>query len=219
MEEYPLYLEVSPQGVALSVLAMLSLLVCIPPLIWHSRNGNFPAACLAAWLIVLNFFNFANPLIWPTDEMETWWNGYVYCDINTKIYTGAGVGVAGPLVCIFRSLAKVLDTDRSSLVPSKAQKRRNLAFEVVFCVVIPIIIMIVHYVVQNRRYFILGIVGCFPAYYPTWVSAVASYIWPPIILLIATIYCRECQFTRYISKKEPLTNSDNSHCAVSSGQI
>lgn len=185
------YFELSPHGVTLCVLALLSFLVCIPPIVWHSRNGNFPAACLIGWFIVQNFFNFVNPLIWPTDDVTSWWDGQGYCDIQSKLITGAGVGIAGPLICIFRSLAKVMDTDRASLVPSKAEKIRSRVFESVFCVVIPVIIMIIHYVVQDCRYLIYSIVGCMPAYYESWTSIVVGYVWPPVLLTAATIYCSE----------------------------
>ncbi|KAL1959189.1 hypothetical protein VTO42DRAFT_2694 [Malbranchea cinnamomea] len=200
----PLQLGLSPQGVALCVLAMLSLLVCIPPLIWHTRNGNLPIACLSVWLIVLNFFNFANAIIWPTDDIASWWDGQVYCDIHAKLYVGVGVGLAGALVCVFRSLAKVLDTDRPSLIPRKREKQLNFTFEIAFCVVIPVIQMIVHYVVQDRRYFIVGIVGCRPAWYQSWVSVAVGHVWPPVILIVATIYCiiviyRLCKYKRELS--------------------
>ena len=185
------YLELSPQGVTLCVLAILSLLVCIPPMIWHSRHGNFPAACLIGWFIVQNFFNFVNPLIWSTDDVTTWWDGPGYCDIQSRLITGVGVGIAGPLVCIFRSLAKVMDTDRASLVPTKAEKIRNLVFEIVLCVVIPVIIMIIYYIVQDRRYLLFSIVGCMPSYYNSWVSIVVGHIWPPVILTAAAIYASE----------------------------
>lgn len=185
----PLMLERSSQGIVLSIAALLSLLVCIPPFIWHCRSKNFAPACLIMWFIIQNFFNFCNSLIWPTDDLESWWMGYGYCDVHAKLITGAGVGIAGPLVCIFRSLATVLDTDRATLVPSKGERRRTRIFEVIFCVVIPVLLMCVHYVIQERRYFIYSIAGCMPSYYSSWVSAVLGWMWPPIVLTFAVYYC------------------------------
>ncbi|EEQ29532.1 pheromone receptor PREA [Microsporum canis CBS 113480] len=177
----------------------MSFLVCIPPLIWHCRNGNFPASCLIMWILTQNLFNFINPLIWPDDDVNSWWMGYGYCDIQSKLITGAGVGIAGPLVCIFRSLAKVLDTERTTLVPSKGDRRWNTAFEAIYCVVIPVIIMALHFIIQDSRYYIYSIVGCMPAYHSSWVSFIVGYIWPPIILVVACFYCGNASLPSNVS--------------------
>ncbi|QVM11928.1 a-factor receptor [Coccidioides posadasii str. Silveira] len=188
MSEIQPSLERSPEGVALSVFAFLSILVCFPPLLWHSRNKNFPAVCLTVWLIVQNIFNFINPLVWPTDDIPSWWDGRGYCDIQAKLITGAGVGIAGPLACIFRSLAKVLDTEHATIMPSKGEKRRTLAFDISFCVIIPAFVMAIHYIVQERRYFIYAIVGCMPSYISSWPSIIVNHMWAPLVLTVAVVY-------------------------------
>ncbi|EEH23272.1 hypothetical protein PABG_05483 [Paracoccidioides brasiliensis Pb03] len=179
----------STGAAVLPILAFLSVLACIPPLVWHSRTGNFPASCLIAWFIVFNIFNFINPLIWPTDDVGRWWNGAGLCDVETKLMAPLGAGIAGALNCIFRSLADVMNTDRTTLIPSKAQRRRTLAFEVVFCVVIPVLMMALHYIVQHRRYYIFAIVGCMPAFHPSWPTTALIFSWPLVVLSLATIYC------------------------------
>ncbi|KAK2782907.1 a-factor receptor [Onygenales sp. PD_12] len=123
----PLYSR-SPAAVALPIIAFLSVLVCVPPLIWHSRTGNLPAACLISWFIIFNFFNFINPLIWPTDDVASWWDGVGLCDVETKLIAPLGTGIAGTLVCIFRALADVMNTERTALIPSKAQRRLTVIY-------------------------------------------------------------------------------------------
>ncbi|EGD89464.1 hypothetical protein H112_03088 [Trichophyton rubrum D6] len=208
----PLVYEMSTQAVVLCTVAFMSFLVCIPPLIWHCRNGNFPASCLIMWILTQNLFNFINPLIWPDDDFSSRWMGYGYCDIQSKLITGAGVGIAGPLVCIFRSLAKVLDTERTTLVPTKGDRRWNITFDVIYCVVIPVVIMVLHFIIQDSRYYIYSIVGCMPAYHSSWVSFVVGYIWPPIILIIACFYCGIVLYRLFKYKREfsQLVSSDSS---------
>ncbi|EEP79384.1 predicted protein [Uncinocarpus reesii 1704] len=188
MSEIQPSFEMSPAGVALSAIAFLSVIVCIPPLVWHGRNKNFPAICLTVWLIIQNIYNFINPLIWPTDDIGSWWEGHVYCDIQAKIIVGSGVGIAGPLACIFRSLAKVMNTDSATLMPSKGEKRRTLAFDITFCLLIPAMVMALHYIVQENRYFIFAIVGCMPSYYSSWPTIVVGYMWAPLVLTVAAVY-------------------------------
>ncbi|OJD18758.1 hypothetical protein AJ78_01229 [Emergomyces pasteurianus Ep9510] len=179
----------STAAVVLPITAFLSMLVCVPALVWHSRTGNFPASCLISWFIIFNFFNFINPLIWPTDDVSTWWDGVGLCDIETKFMAPLGTGIAGALTCIFRSLADVMNTDRATLIPSRGQRRRTLAFEVIFCVVIPVLMMALHCVVQHRRYYLWAIVGCMPAFHPSWPTTVLIFAWPLAILFMAAIYC------------------------------
>ncbi|KAF3480741.1 a-pheromone receptor PreA [Arthroderma uncinatum] len=163
------------------------------------------------WILSQNLFNFINPLIWPDDDVSSWWMGYGYCDIQSKLITGAGVGIAGPLVCIFRSLAKVLDTERTTLIPSKGDRRWNMAFEVIYCIVIPVVIMVLHFIIQENRFYIYSIVGCMPSYHSSWVSFVVGYIWPPIILIVACFYCALVLYRLFKYKREfsQLISSDS----------
>lgn len=179
----------SPEGIALPVLAILSIILCLPPLVWHTKKRNFPASCLIVWFLFDNLFNFINPLIWPTDEITSWWSGEGLCDVETKIMVGSYVGVVGALGCIFRSLAVALDTDSAVLIPSKAQRMRKFLFEMAFCVGFPVYMMATHYIIQPRRYMISAIVGCTPYYDMSWPSTALHFIWPPIVCLMDVYYC------------------------------
>ncbi|KAJ5926896.1 hypothetical protein N7516_008669 [Penicillium verrucosum] len=178
-----------PQAVVLPVLSSFSIALAIPPLILHGKNRNFPATSLIFWSILLNLFNIINSLIWPTDDVTTWWDGSGLCDIEVKFMAASYVGIPGSLACIFRSLAIVLDTDRATLVPSKGQRWRNQFMEIMFCIAVPFIAMITHIVWQKSRYLLFAISGCVNSFDESWVSLVFAWIWPPIICLIAAYYC------------------------------
>ena len=83
----------------------------------------------------------------------------------------------------------VLDTRRTTLVPSTSQRLQNRLVECMFCVILPIIAMIIHIVYQKSRYYIFSISGCINNYDESWVSLVLAWIWPPIICLAAAYYC------------------------------
>ncbi|KAJ5360368.1 Fungal pheromone STE3 GPCR [Penicillium concentricum] len=178
-----------PQAVVLPILSSLSIALAIPPLILHGKNRNFPATTLIFWSILLNLFNIINSLIWPTDDVKSWWDGAGLCDIEVKFMAAGYVGIPGSLACIFRSLAIVLDTDRATLVPSKGQRWRNQFVEILFCVAVPAIAMITHIIWQRSRYLLFAISGCVNNFDESWVSLVFAWIWPPIICLIAAYYC------------------------------
>ncbi|KAF2452296.1 GPCR fungal pheromone mating factor, partial [Lineolata rhizophorae] len=174
---YPLY----PAAVILPTLAAVVILLDVPPLVWHARNRNLAAFSLVSWIILLNLFNFVNPLIWPRDDIPNWWNGEGLCDIQARLIVGASVGVPGCMLCIMLSLARVLDTDRGDLTPTKSQRFRRRLMELLLCFGFPIVIMIVYYVVQSRRYWIHGIAGCNWDYHPSWASIVVVLVWPTVL--------------------------------------
>lgn len=180
-----------PQAVALPFLSIIAILVLITPLVLHAKNNNFPAASILVWFILLNLFNIFNSFIWPNDDIESYWNGVGLCDIEAKVMIASYVAVPGGLLCVFRSLAAVLDTRCAMLVPTKKQRWKSRGMEILFCVFVPIASMLTHMVYQRSRYMIYGITGCINDFDQSVMSLVLSFIWPPIICLIASYYCGE----------------------------
>lgn len=178
----------SAQAIAIPTLSLLAIFLSIPPLVWHSANRNFPASCLIGWFLLCNIINVVNALIWPTDNVDSWWSGAGLCDVEVKLWVASYVGLPGALLCIFRSLAEVMDSDRGILVPSRAQRLRKLAVEVIFCLGVPALSMIAHFVVQPNRYNIYTISGCTSTFDESWPSMVLDYGWPPVICLLAGGY-------------------------------
>ncbi|MCJ1257940.1 a-factor receptor [Lignoscripta atroalba] len=183
------YTELSPVAIAVPLLSFMTLVLNVPPFIWHVKNRNLPATCLVFWVVISNLFNFINALIWPTDDVTNWWHGAVLCDIEVKLTNAATLGLTGSVACIMRSLAMALDTKRTVLMHSRAQRRRQLAFEMIFCFGLPVYMIIIHYVVQPSRYYIFAIAGCTPSFDNSWPSVVLVYIWPPIFCLVDAYYC------------------------------
>lgn len=179
---------VSPAAIALPILAIITLIIDIPPLVWHIRNRNLAASSLVIWVMLPNLFSFINPLIWPTDDTATWWSGVGLCDVEVKMYVALGFGFIGSLLCIMRNLAKVLDTERALLSESRAQRRRKILIDCLFCLGGPVYGMIAHYVVQYNRYYIFAIAGCNPSIMNSWVAIFLFSIWPPILSLVVVYH-------------------------------
>lgn len=202
-----------PLAVVLPILSFLSIALSISPLILHAKNRNLPATALICWCTALNVFNIINSLVWPNDNISTWWDGKGLCDVELKIMVASYVAVPGCLVGMFRSLAMVMDTSRATRTPSKTLRWRNRAINLLFCVVIPIIAMITHIVWQKSRYLLFSISGCVNNFDESWVSLVLAFIWPPVLCLIAGYYC--CKLRGHIlgqkwslTKEQALSSSD-----------
>ena len=181
----PYFTATSPGAVILVLLSFFSLVLCLPPFIWHIKNRNLAAASMVFWILLVNIFNIINPLIWSNDNIYTWWYGEGYCDVEVKLDIMATMGLVGALVCIFRSLAAALDTDRTRLFQTAPQRHRQIIIEVLYCFGLPLAIAAIHFIVQPNRYYIYAIAGCVPSYSDSWLSILLAYIWPPLICLVA----------------------------------
>lgn len=184
--------KIYPEAVVIPLLSIISIIVVVVPLTLHAKNKNVPASCILCWFILLNIFNIINAFIWPNDHVESWWDGAGLCDIEAKIMIASYVAVPGSLLCVFRNLARVLDTRCATLVPSRAQRWRNRSMSVLFCVVVPVISMADHIVYQKSRYIIFSISGCVNDFDESPMSFALAFIWPPVICVIASYYCGKC---------------------------
>ena len=183
---------VTPNAVALPILALTTLIIDTPPLIWHIRNRNLAASSLVCWVIISNLMNFINPLIWPTDDIQHWWHGQILCDIEIKLMMAVDFGVVGSMACVMRNLAKALDPEQTVLSLSKAQRRRQAVIDCLFCFGGSIYVMLVHYIVQPNRYYIYAISGCTSSFDNSWPKLVLVFIWPPIFCLLDAYYSGKC---------------------------
>ncbi|KAJ4363353.1 a-factor receptor [Ascochyta clinopodiicola] len=196
--ESPIY----PTAIAFSILAWFSWLLCIAPLVWHFSQRNVAAASLVLWVILTNFSLGINPIIWPRDNVEEWWNGIVWCDINVRIQVGAQVGLAASMVMILRKLAKVMDTRNMTVASSSSSKLKGQLIEFAWCWCYPLVLILLYIPVQSVRYNIWGIAGCIAAYRPTWQSLVLSAMWAPITMTVAVYYAVLLFFRLYRYRRE-----------------
>jgi pheromone a factor receptor len=185
----------SAQAVAVPLLALLAIILSLPPLAWHGRNRNLPAFCFASWLLICNVFILVNAFIWPDDNLDSWWSGAGLCDVEVKVLVASYLGLPGTLMCIFRNLSQILDTSTTALIPTQTQRRRNLVINIAFCLGLPVLFSIISFVVQRNRYMIFAISGCVSSFDESWASLVLSYMWPLVICLVAAYYC--CKIARF----------------------
>jgi pheromone a factor receptor len=178
-------------AVVLATLSLLFALLIIPPMIWHLSNRNIGATALIIWLLILNLQNSLNAILWSHDDLAHWFGGNVLCDIEVKTTVAVAVGVPSSVACILRALAKVMDTERVSLGPTKSQRRRGYAIDLLWCVGFPALQMLFHYIVQTSRYYIVGIAGCTPAVSRSWVTDLLIIAPPVVWTVLGSFYAGE----------------------------
>ncbi|KAL8968629.1 MAG: hypothetical protein Q9183_002374 [Haloplaca sp. 2 TL-2023] len=178
----------TPASIALPTLAFIAIILDMPPLVWHIRNRNIAACNLIIWTSIFNLINFVNAVIWPTDNISTWWPGYGLCDIEVKLLLAATFAISGSLTCIMRALANVLDTEHTIITPTKEKRRWELVVTSLLCFAGPVYVMAIHYIVQPNRYYIFAISGCTTSLDNSWPNLVLVVIWPVIFCLAAVYY-------------------------------
>ncbi|KAL2350336.1 a-pheromone receptor PreA [Cryomyces antarcticus] len=178
---------VFPAAIVLGVLSAATIALDILPFVWHFRNRNVAACSLVFWILILNLCSLINVFLWPNDNTESWPDGRGLCDVEAKIFVGSFVALTGALLCIMRSLARVMDTENTVVATTRAQRRRAIVLDLFFCFGLPLYTMIIHYVVQPSRYYLWGISGCSASVDNSWVFIVLIVI-PPLLLSLADAY-------------------------------
>jgi len=178
-------------AILLAIFSLLAVLLITPPMLWHACNRNIGATSLILWLLLLNLQTFLNATIWPHDNISQWFNGHILCDIEVKTMIAAEVGVPASVASVLRALARVMDTERTSLGLSKSQKRRGYAVDLLWCAGFPALQMVSHYIVQTERYYVVGIEGCTPAASNSWVTDLLIFTPPVLWTLVGGYYSGE----------------------------
>ena len=184
----PYIFKLSPVAIAVPTLSFFTLVIDAPSFAWHIKNRNLAASCLVFWVMLNNLFNFIDSIIWHNDNIATWWHGEVYCDIQVKLFLASQLGLTGSAASVMRSLAIALNTERMVLRASTAQRHRKLALDLLLCFGLPLYMIVIHYIIQPSRYYIIAIAGCTPSFQSTWPAFLLAYIWPLLSCLLAGYY-------------------------------
>ncbi len=175
-------------AIVFAILAWFSWLLCIAPLVWHISQRNVAASSLVLWIILINFSLGINAIIWGHDNVDDWWDGAVWCDINVRIQVGAEVSLGAAVAMILRRLAQVMDTRNITVAQSKSSKLRRQLVELAWCWGYPLILILLYIPIQSVRYHIWGIEGCTSTYLPYWKSMFLNVIWVLITMIVVVFY-------------------------------
>lgn len=173
------------------VLAFFSILVTmliLPALLQHYRNRNIGATILVMTSIAANLEVATNAIIWSNDDMQNWYNGVGLCDIQVKLIIAFYSMFPASVMCILRTLAKVMDTDSATWAQTSAQKRRNYITDLVCCVGIPSLFMALSFITQPVRYNIMGISGCQVSQDGSWLAFLLLFLPPTLWILLCVYY-------------------------------
>jgi len=147
----------------------------------HWRVKNFATLSIIAWLVAFELTYGVNAVIWA-DNVGI--RAQVWCDIATKIQIGAQMGLPGCCLCMARRLNRIAYGQEMS--PRGWSHR---ALDIWLCWGFPVLIMVLHYIVQGHRFDIIENLGCFPAIYISWPSLIILGLSAFVPSVLALLFC------------------------------
>ncbi|KAF9261046.1 fungal pheromone STE3G-protein-coupled receptor [Marasmius fiardii PR-910] len=169
-----------PEFPPISFLAAAAVLIPLPAQ-WRVRNVAMLS--LIAWLFMLNVILGVDAVVWA-DNVDIVIP--VWCDITTKLQVGANIALPAAFLCICIHLEQISST-RVARCTSADRKRRQL-FEVLMCVLLPLVYMGLHFIVQGHRFDIIQGHGCRSTTYFSIPSIFLISIPPLLLLLFSLVY-------------------------------
>lgn len=153
--------------------------------IYKSPNSPWAAMILVGWILSWNFLFFVDSIIWSDSNPADWWDGNIYCDINSRIKDAIMPGIPGATIGVLRFLANTMEQHVSQRAYNIFE---NNLVDFSLGVVFPIVITAVRLVAMPCRYQIWGVFGCTGIIDDSWPSILVWYLWPPVLSLVSALY-------------------------------
>ncbi|KAI6106634.1 putative fungal pheromone GPCR, STE3-type [Pisolithus croceorrhizus] len=176
-------MDVNPTYSLFPFFALLGFIAVLIPLPWHLQAWNSGTCMYIAWTALGCLLHFVNSIVWRNSALNV---APVWCDISTKIFIGASVGIPAAGLCISRRLYKIAVV--KSVTVTREDKRSAVVVDLGITIGLPVMVMILHYVVQGHRFDILEEVGCWPSIYNTLPAYFLVFIWPTLLGCVSFIF-------------------------------
>ncbi|KAI0078459.1 fungal pheromone STE3G-protein-coupled receptor [Panus rudis PR-1116 ss-1] len=191
------------------IFAFLGFIVGLIPLPWHLQAWNSGTCMFMLWSSLSCLIQFVNSVVWHGNVRDT---APVWCDIATKFTIGAGVGIPASSLCINRRLYRIAAIRNVSI--TKEEKKKTVIIDLSITIGLPVLVMILHYIVQGHRFNILEDVGCLPEIFNTPPAYPLVFMWPVLIGCVSFVYAiltlhafwkRRIQFSELLSTATSMT--------------
>ncbi|KAI0053490.1 STE3-like pheromone receptor [Auriscalpium vulgare] len=165
------------------VFAFLGFFLTLIPLPWHFQAWNSGTCFFMFWASMASLIEFVNSIVWHGNLNNP---APVWCDISTKFIIGAGVGIPASSLCINRRLYNIASVKTVSITPR--DKRNNVIIDSSIALGLPVLVMVLHIIVQGHRFDILEDIGCMPVIFNTIPAYPLVFIWPVLLGSISFVY-------------------------------
>ncbi|CAG8955967.1 hypothetical protein HYFRA_00008821 [Hymenoscyphus fraxineus] len=175
-------------AIVMPIFNALGIVVLYLPMRDFYRKGNFAACSMIAATVMLNLYQFLDAVIWQNDDPSTWFSGVGLCDIQGYSRYMFTTALLTTIACFIKNLADVFNTDNHVVAITSAMKRKKLIVDILFCWLLPVVQVIVHYMITLGRFAVFPVYGCYDEMDNSWPYIVVYLIWGPIFTLVAAFY-------------------------------
>ncbi|KAK9449403.1 pheromone A receptor-domain-containing protein [Limtongia smithiae] len=183
--------------------SLCSLVLSLISLKWHVRHRNIPAIYLIMWIILGSLCLFITSIPFGGPDVFEYWDGQGLCDVTTRIHAAAGMGVTTSIIGTSRTLALIMSSSSASLLPTRAQRRRDFWLYTTLSVFVPLLFIVFYFIAQSYRYLLTLHSGCMMILSSTWVSILIYDMWLPIFMFVASIYAMTAT-VRYFKRRREI---------------
>ena len=171
-------------------LGIVSIFISFVParLLWW--NGEFAATAFCVITAISNFLYVINALIWYDNNVETWWAGYGWCDVQVYIVFALQTCYNICLFEIMRGLASKVAARRIGAL-SASEKRRQHIISALIIFALPLLQVALTFFVMGRRYNVSTLAGCTAVYDHNWVFLVFFVLPSPVFIFGAAVMTRK----------------------------
>jgi pheromone a factor receptor len=151
------------------------------------KNGEFAASVWCVINMILNVYYVVNALIWRNDNVQTWFDGRGWCDLQIYTVYPFQTIYAACVFTIMHNLATKVGMMRATSLSSSEKRRRNIR-EALILFIIPLLQVIMTYFVLEQRFNVATLIGCRNIYHRNWVYVIIFNFPIPIFTILAVFF-------------------------------
>lgn len=169
------------------LLHFAAVVLCVVPMHLFCRSGELAGATLVASGVVMNLYHFCNTITWYNDDIASWPRAYGWCDLQVATTSPLEAMVAASTCAILRNVSNSIMSLRTTELRKSERRRKNLIHALIIFP-IPFLQVILYFFVIERRFNILGIIGCRGSFKTNWVFLIFFLLPCPIFAFCAGYY-------------------------------
>ncbi|KAJ3857555.1 fungal pheromone STE3G-protein-coupled receptor [Lentinula lateritia] len=164
-----------------TIFSFLSFLLPLIPLTWHLQAWNSGTCFYMMWASLIGLIDFINSILWAGTILDI---APVWCDFSTHVILAGTFAIPLSSLCIVRRLYLIASA-KSAL--TRIEKRRAVILDTTLCLIVPLVLTALQYIVQGHRYCIFEEIGCMPYVYRT-LATQFIVTFPPILTGLVSAY-------------------------------
>lgn len=160
---------------------------CWIPMRLFYRNRELAGAAMVTATAILNFYYGINSIIWPNNDVKTWFKGYGWCDIQLVLWMPLQTMNAAAICAVMQNITNQVSLMRASGLTGHEKRRKHIV-QALIIFPVPALQAILYYFTIGMRYNISGVIGCQAVFQNNWVFLVFLLLPCPIFAVAAAYF-------------------------------